>query len=124
VDVADEREEIRGLLNDQGLVSPLEEMSDPLVAVVEPLSVGAMKRKYDSRQRDGPRLKSKVHVIRHEAVGIETKTESIPIVREPSEVEIAVDVVSKDLALLVSTRDDVIHRPRKLQARGARHQQI
>jgi hypothetical protein len=124
VNVADEREKVRRFLNEKRLVSPLEEVSNSVVALVEPLSIGAMKRQHDSRQRDRPRFESKMHVVRHQAVGVETKTESISIVCESSEVEISIGVVSEDIALFVSTRNDVIHRPREFQARGARHQQI
>jgi hypothetical protein len=123
VNVADEREQVSSLLNEKGLVSTMEEVSYPLVALVEALSVGAMKRKDDPRQWNRTGLKSKVHVIRHQAVGIETKTESVSIICKPFKVKIPVGVVSKDLALFVSTRDDVVDRTRKFQALDARHQQ-
>jgi hypothetical protein len=43
-------------------------------------------------------------------------------VREPPKVELSIRVVSKDVALLVAPRDDVIHGARELQTRRARHQ--
>jgi hypothetical protein len=97
-------------------------MADSLVPLIECLGVRAMKRQDDPRQRNRPGFQGKVHVIRHEAVGVETKSESIPVVHQSSKVSLAIAVVPKDIALFVPARDDVIHRARKLQTRRARHQ--
>jgi hypothetical protein len=61
-------------------------------------------------------------MVRHEAVRVETETELSLISRQPTKVELAIRVVAKDVTLLVTTRDDVIHGAGKFQPRRPRHQ--
>jgi hypothetical protein len=56
-----------------------------------------------------------VDVVRHEAVGVETKPELNLIPRKPVKVKLPIRVVSKDVVLLVTACDDVIHGAGELQ---------
>jgi hypothetical protein len=63
-----------------------------------------------------------VDVIGHQTIGIETKSEPISVVREPSKVQLPIRVVSKDVTLLVAARNHVIQSSREFQSRLSGHQ--
>src|SRR5688572_13812152 len=81
-----------------------------------------MKGQNDSGQENGACLDREVYVVGHEAVRIDSKTKSIPVMCETSKVNLSIGVGSKDIALLVAPCDHVVDGARKLQTQRPRHQ--
>ena len=68
MDISQQRKEIAIVLNEEGFVSTLEEVADPIVAEVEPLRVDGLQRQHDARQGNRPALEREVDVVVHQAV--------------------------------------------------------
>jgi len=98
-----------GLSIDQkGLVSPLEQVPDPVVASIKPLSVGRLKASHDPRERRLARFDHEVNVVAHQAIGDQSKSVTVTVMPQESEIDLSIVVGSEEISALISARDDVI----------------
>jgi hypothetical protein len=102
----------------------MEKVPDSRVPLVKRLGVGTVKRQHDPRQRNRSGFECQVDMIGHQTIGIETKSEPISVVREPSKIQLPIRVVSKDVTLFVPARNHVVQRPREFQSWLSGHQEI
>ena len=75
MDIAQQSKEITLVLNEEGFVSTLKQVADPVVAKVKPLSVKGVERQHGARKSDGSSLEREVNVVAHEAVTQHPKPE-------------------------------------------------
>jgi hypothetical protein len=120
VNVSNEGQEIPVILNEEGLVTALKQMTDASVTTIEPLRVRRLDREHDARKRDGPALESEVNVIVHQTIGEHTKSQTPAAVREPSQVGGPILAIAEDRLALVPSRNDVVHASGNLDSQGSR----
>jgi hypothetical protein len=91
-----------------GVEASLEEMADPVVALVEPLGVEAVQTVLPGREARELGLDDEVVVIAHQAIGVTSPSESPRnLVQQPHE-RLPVLVVHVDPPTLDPTRSDVV----------------
>lgn len=108
MDVANELPQIAICLAENRLIACLKEMPDFLVFTVVILAVAGKHPLHDPANRIVLHLDQKMHVVWHEAVGVEIKGQLQFLLREnASEPEIVV-VRSKCLPAVIAASNDVI----------------
>lgn len=109
-------EKVKLSLDDDGLETPLEEMSTPFVTSVEPLRVSRVQVVHPSRDVPGWSFDEEVIVIADEAIGM--KSESLFEDDRAEQVEKVgpIEVVHEDRRSLVAAADHVVERAREFEA--------
>jgi hypothetical protein len=118
MDVSKQFEEVVLFLDEEGLVSALEEMADAPMSGIEPLGIVGMQREHYPGQGRWPALQSEMDVIVHEAVGEDPKPKPFLALAEPFEIRFSVPIVAKDGLSLVPSSDHVVDPARELYAKS------
>ena len=85
-------------------------MADFTIAAVKVLRVGLLEPLHEFAQGRRAGFQEQVHVIRHQAVGIDPEAEFGAIKIQPCEVGSIVVVCKKSFASLIAARDDVVEQ--------------
>jgi hypothetical protein len=109
------------LFDEKGFVAALKEMPYAAMAPVEALGVVRLDIEHHSRKADRTALQDQVHVIVHQAIGVDEETEARPANGKPFEESLPIDVVAKDRTPLVAASDDMIDGTLKVQPERAWH---
>jgi hypothetical protein len=121
VDVPHESQGIRIFLDQQGLVSTLEKMSNSVVPPVEILRVRRLETSHDSGKRSFSRFDRQVNVIVHQAVSDKLKPEFLAVVREPVEISRPIVIVAVNRLPLISAGDHMVQATRNLDPQPPSH---
>jgi hypothetical protein len=116
VEISEKSEEISLALDAKGLVAALEEVADPPVTPVEPLTVEGLEGKHDAGECHRATLQREVDVIAHQAVGVDAELETFSAHGEPLQVDVSILVIAEDGLALVPARDHVINTTGDIQA--------
>ena len=121
MDVSKQGQPVPVLLDEKGLVPPLEQMSGPLMATVEVLRIGRLEPGHDPGKRDLPRLNGQMDVVVHQAVRQHPERELLSVEGQPTQVPRSVCVVPKDVSPLVASNDDVVKPAHHRHPQRPRH---
>ena len=108
MNVAYQFEQIGVRVTENRLVSPLKAVADRMMARVEVLREALLKALHGLGERKSLGRNDQVQVVRHQNVGIKGESVSLPVPSKQFGVPPVVCFVSKDMAPLVSTGDDVV----------------
>jgi hypothetical protein len=108
VNVAHERMQVALLLDEESLISALEQVADSSMPAVEPFRVGGVQTRHHARKRNLAGAEGKVDVVAHEAIGQQAEPESLAVVSQAREVLVSVDVVAEYGSTLITARRDVV----------------
>jgi hypothetical protein len=97
------------LLNEDGLVPPLEQMAGPAMRPVEELRIHAVQLTHSERQVAVRSLHEKVIMIVHQAVGMADPVISFIHVLEGIQEPYAILIAFEDHLPLVASRGDMIY---------------
>jgi hypothetical protein len=109
-------EQIRLLLNDDRLESPLENVTGAGVPPVEVLGIASVEAMHPPRQGRMGRFHQQVKVISHEAIGVEDPGLVGDDRGEKVQEMAAIRGIVKDRPALVAAAGDVVQRSGELQA--------
>jgi hypothetical protein len=121
VDVAHQLEQVRVFFDERRIEAILEEVPDAVVAAVEGRGVAAEEPAHRAGQRCGAGPEQEVHVVRHEAPGIEAQVAGRDAGGEAIEEVVAVTIVGEDGAAFDAAHDDVVERVRGIETWAAGH---
>jgi hypothetical protein len=124
MDVSNQREQVSVLLDQECLVTSLEQVPDAAMPPVEPLRVGRLERQHHSGQPRWTSLYRQVHMISHQAIGQYPQPEPLPAPDKPVQILLPVTIVPEDCLALVAPSYDVIDGPFRLQPQRPRHPSI
>jgi hypothetical protein len=96
-------------------------VADFAIAAVEILRVRLLQSLHEFAERLRAALKEQVHVIRHQAVGVDPDVELDAIVFQPVEVSFVVAVATKRFSSLIAAHDDVVKEAWRKDSGTASH---
>src|ERR1700682_954591 len=106
-DVADQRQEIALLLDEEALEATLKDMARTIVTAIEPLSVLAVHPLHPARERRLGRLEHEMEMIRHQGVRMDDPAEPANGLGEDAEEHQVIFVAEVDVAAVVAAGGDV-----------------
>jgi hypothetical protein len=121
VDVANQLEQIRLLLHEDGFVPVLEKVADPAMAPVEGARVASEEDPHGAGERSGSCADEEVGVIWEQGPGEDLKSCACTDRLEPDEKVLPVPVVLENHLPVEAPDHHVVEGPGKIKARPARH---
>jgi len=119
VEIADEFQEVRLLLHDDGFVPVLEEVPHPLVAAVVPEGIAREQPAHELREPLGPTAQQQVGVVREEGPGVERRPGGRGEVAQSRHERLAVLCIGHDVPAFQPPEDHVVHRAGGIEPRLA-----
>jgi hypothetical protein len=108
-------------LDEDPLVSTLEEVADPIVPAVEALRVDSVQLPHPARQVRLRSLDDEVVVVRHQAIGVARPAVLPDDITEDTEERPTVTVVEEDRLAGIAPCGDVVESARKLDTEWPCH---
>lgn len=121
LDIADRMPEV-GFIEHRGKISPLPDVTRPILAIVQALRIPSMQLTENSPQRVGTsRYDHQMYVIRHEAIGKNLHAVRITVLTQPFQVGAMVRFREENLSAPIAALGDVVRCARAHEASSARH---
>jgi predicted trehalose synthase len=121
MNVAEQSQQVLVLVANNRFVPPLEQVANFAIAAVEILRVRLLQPLHKFAERLRAALKEQVHVIRHQAVGVDSEMKPGAVVLQSVKVSFVIVVATECSSSLITADDDMVKKTRRKDSGTASH---